>query len=148
MSTTPKKRFLPIWVYILMAIELVMITGVTIVGMQDITVMHPDQTGSSYLASLYITRNLVALGGLVLATYVFRSYVAFFLMLLQRIATEVSDFSNSYWFGRDPEVLASIPYLIVLLVVLPTIAMVVVWPDVKQEAAALRAKTNFLRKES
>ena len=133
-------KFLPIWISVLIVLELVGITGITVVGIQDITVMHPDQSGPTYLSSLYITRNLVAVAGLALAAFVFRSYVAVFIMLLSRILTEISDFSNSYWFGRSPEVLSSIPYLVVLMVILPTIALVVLWPNVKQEMKAIRSR--------
>ena len=132
-----KKRFIPIWIWVLITLELIAITGVTIVGIQDITVMHPDQAGPSYLASLYITRNLVAVVGLALTTYVFRSYIALFLALLARVATEVSDFTNSYVFGRSPEYMEMLPYLIFLMVVIPTVALVMLWPDVRREMSRL-----------
>lgn len=138
-ETTKKQRFLPLWIYVLIAVQLFMITGVTIAGMKDITVMHPDQTGTSYLASLYITRNFTAVAGLFLAAFVFRSYVAFFVVYITRIATEISDFSNSVWYERDPEILASLPYLIVLMVFVPVAALLVVWPYAKREAAVLRS---------
>lgn len=134
-----KKRFLPIWILILMTLEIIAIVAVTITGMQDITVMHPDQTGASYLSSLYITRNFVAAAGLALATYVFRSYVAFFLMLMSRIATEIADFINSYVYERSAEILSTIPYLVVAMVVLPSIAAIVIWPAVRRELKALRS---------
>ena len=134
-----KKRFVPIWIHALIAIELVLIVGVTIAGVRDITTMHPDQVGPSYLGSLYLTRNFVACAGLALTAYIFRSYIALFVMLISRIATEISDFTNSYLYGRDPDVLASIPYLIVLMVVLPIIAVWQLWPDVRAEIAKLRS---------
>ena len=132
-----KKRFIPIWIWVLITLELIAITGVTIVGIQDITVMHPDQAGPSYLASLYITRNLIAVVGLALTTYVFRSYIALFLALLARVATEVSDFTNSYVYGRSPEYMDMLPYLIFLMVVIPTVALVMLWPDVRSEMRKL-----------
>lgn len=137
-----KQRFLPLWIYLLIAVQLFLITGVTIVGMQDITIMHPDQTGTSYLASLYITRNLVAVGGLVLAAFFFRSYVAFLVVYLSRIATEISDFSNSIWYGRDPELMASLPYMVIFMVFLPIIALAVVWPHATSEARKLRGDST------
>ena len=135
-----KKRFIPIWIYGLIVLELIAITGVTIVGIQDITVMHPDQAGPSYLASLYITRNLIAVAGLALTTFVFRSYIALFVMLLSRVATEISDFTNSYIFGRSPEYMAMLPYLIALMVVVPIVALVILWPDVRREIRALSSR--------
>ena len=132
-----KKRFIPIWIWVLITLELIAITGVTIVGIQDITIMHPDQAGPSYLASLYITRNLIAVVGLALTTYVFRSYIALFLALLARVATEVSDFTNSYVYGRSPEYMDMLPYLIFLMVVIPTVALVMLWPDVRSEMRKL-----------
>ena len=136
-AAVKKERFVPLWIWALIVIDLVLVGGVTIVGMQDITVMHPDQAGSSYLSSLYITRNVIDVVGLGLALFVFRSYIALFLAFLARVMTEVSDFSNSYWFGRDPEMMTAIPYLIVLMVVIPTIALIVLWPKVKAEIALL-----------
>lgn len=135
---TQKKRFIPIWVFALISLEIVAIFGVTVIGIQDIAIMHPDQSGSSYLASLYITRNLVALAGLAMTTYVFRSYIALFVMLASRIATEISDFAHSYLYGRGPEYMAMLPYLIVLMVVVPIIALMVLWPDVRREIATLK----------
>ena len=137
-STKQKKRFIPVWVFALISLEIIAIFGVTVVGIQDITVMHPDQSGPSYLASLYITRNLVALAGLALTTYVFRSYIALFVMLASRVATEISDFTNSYIFGRSPEYMAKLPYLIIMMVFVPTIALVMLWPDVRRELAEFR----------
>ena len=136
----PKKRFIPIWIWLLITVELVLVVGVTIVGIQDITTMHPDQSGQSYLSSLYITRNLVACAGLALTTYVFRSYIALFVMLISRIATEISDFTNSYVFERAPELLAQIPYLVVLMVVLPMVAVRKLLPDVRAEMAKIKSR--------
>ncbi len=135
-----KKRFVPIWIWLLIVVDLLLVAGVTVVGMQDITVMHPDQAGSSYLSSLYLTRNVIAVGGLALTLFVFRSYIALFVTFLSRVLTEVSDFTNSYWFGRDPELLASIPYLAFVMVVLPTIALIVLWPKVREEIRFLASQ--------
>ncbi len=140
MATDKKNRFVPIWIWVLIVIDLILVAGVTVVGMQDITVMHPDQAGATYLSSLYITRNVIDVVGLALALFVFRSYIALFLAFLARVMTEVSDFSNSYWFGRDPEMMTAIPYLVVLMVVLPTIALIVLWPRVREEIRFLAAR--------
>ena len=139
-STSQKPRFVPLWIWGLIVIDLILVGGVTIKGMQDITVMHPDQAGSTYLSSFYITRNVIDVVGLALALFVFRSYIALFLAFLARVLKEVSDFTNSYWFGRDPEVLAAIPYLIVLMVGLPTIALVLLWPRVRAEIRFLASR--------
>ena len=132
-TVAQKERFIPIWIGALIVIDLILVGGVTIAGLRDITVMHPDQIGPSYLSSLYLTRNVIAVGGLALTLFVFRSYIALFVAFASRVLTEISDFANSYWFGRDPEILASIPYLIVLMVVLPLIALIVLWPRVRAE---------------
>lgn len=139
-NAAQKTRFVPVWIWVLIVIDLILVGGVTIIGMQDITVMHPDQVGPTYLSSLYITRNVIDVVGLGLALFVFRSYVALFLAFLARIMTEVADFSNSYLFGRDPEMMTAIPFLIVLMVIIPAIALVVLWPRVKDEMNFLASR--------
>ena len=134
---TKSNSFLPIWVYCFITLEIVLIIGVTVAAINDITVMHPDQTGPSYLGSLYITRNFVAILGLAVSTYFLRSYIAIFLALALRVITEISDFTNSYIFERSPDILATIPYLIVLMVVVPMVIMWILWPRVKAEISLL-----------
>ena len=134
-----RERFLPLWIHALIAIELILIVGVTVAAVKDITVLHPEQPGPTYLGSLYITRNFVACAGLALTTYVFKSHIALFVMLISRIATEIADFTNSYLFERSPEVLEKIPYLIVLMVVVPVIAACLLWPRMRAEMMRLNA---------
>ena len=139
MKTIQKKaRFIPIWISGLILIELILIVGVTIGAIQDITIMHPDQSGQSYLSSLYIVRNLIACAGLALTAYVFRSYIALFVAFASRIATEIADFTNSYLYERSPDILSTIPYLAFLMVIVPSLAIFILWPNVKKEIALLK----------
>ena len=79
---------------------------------------------------MYITRNLTTALGLLLAV-LFRSHIAVFILIIVRMTTDGSDMINAVSNGAGESVVQSIPYLFVILIVIPLIAQVWLWKHIR-----------------
>lgn len=118
--------FLPWWVWVIVAIEAVVPTVFGIATWVDPATYIEGAAGVSYEILLYITRNLTTALGIVLAVLL-RSHVAIFILIIVRMTTDISDMFNATLNGAGETVVQSIPFLIVLLVVLPLFALYHLW---------------------
>ncbi|WP_372572281.1 hypothetical protein [Ruegeria jejuensis] len=129
---------MPIWIWIVVIVEIITPILFGVMAYLDITIMFPDQTGLSYLATLYISRNILIGLGLAAMAFIFRSYIGVFVFVLVRMGMETSDFTYSVIFARDIPLQVIIPGGILIYLVIPAIALRAIWPQVRAELALLR----------
>ena len=131
MNNQSFKGFLPWWVWVILAVE----AGVpTIFGLAtwiDPATYIEGAQDVSYEIMLYITRNLTTALGIVLAVLL-RSHVAIFILIIVRMTTDMTDMVNATFNGGGESVVQTIPFLIVLLIVLPLFALRHLWGRIKQ----------------
>jgi len=132
MNNEGSSGFLPWWVWIIVAIEAAVPTIFGIATWMDPGAYIEGAKGVSYEILLYITRNLTTALGIILAILL-RSHVAIFVLIIVRMTTDMSDMVNATFNGGGESVVQSIPYLIVILVVLPLFALRHLWGRIKQD---------------
>ncbi len=121
--------FLPIWLWVIALVQIVLVLIFSI-G----TALHPgdfipEVTELNYVTQLYITRNLAAAMGIVVAL-VLRSHRALLVMLAVRLLTDLSDIVSVY--VLDVEVIKeSVPFVVVLLVIPALVAIGYLWRRVR-----------------
>lgn len=126
------KGFLPWWVWVIVAIEAGVPTIFGLATWMDPATYIVGAENVSYEILLYITRNLTTALGIVLAVLL-RSRVAIFILIIVRMTTDMADMVNATTNGGGESVVQTIPYLIVLLVLLPLFALFHLWGRIKQE---------------
>ncbi|MFK7841499.1 MAG: hypothetical protein AB8B54_04470 [Sphingorhabdus sp.] len=131
MNEERSRGFLPWWVWIIVAIE----AGVpAIFGLAtwiDPATYIEGATGTSYEIMLYITRNLTTALGIILAVLL-RSHVAIFILIIVRMSTDIADMVNATTNGGGESIVQTIPFLFVVLVVLPMFALRHLWGRINQ----------------
>ena len=126
--------FLPWWVWIIVAIEAGVPAIFGLATWADPATYIEGAKGVSYEILLYITRNLTTALGIVLAILL-RSHVALFILIIVRMTTDIADMVNATTNGAGESVVQTIPFLIVILVVLPLFALRHLWSRIKQNQA-------------
>ena len=122
-ETTP--QFLPIWVWIIVLAQIVLVLFFSIGTALNPGNFIPDVTEVDYVTQLYITRNVTVALGLVIALLL-RSHGALLAMLAVRLLTDVSDIISVY--VLDVEVIKeSVPMVVVLLVIPALVAIGYLW---------------------
>ncbi len=91
----------------------------------------PNVTELDYGTQLYITRNLTAVLGLI-AALLFRSHKALLVVLIVRLATDISDVFTVYAFDAEA-IKASVPMVIGLLIIVPLFAFRYLWKRIKED---------------
>ncbi len=122
--------FLPWWVWIVVTIEIAVPTIFGIATCFNPATYIADADQVTYTILLYITRNLTTALGLLLAV-LFRSHIAVFILIIVRMTTDGSDMINAVSNGAGESVVQSIPYLFVILIVIPLIAQVWLWKHIR-----------------
>ena len=123
--------FLPWWVWLIVAIEAGVPTIFGLATWLDPAAFIEGAQGVSYEIMLYITRNLTTSLGIVLAILL-RSHIAIFILIIVRMTTDMTDMVNASINGGGESVVQTIPFLIVLLVILPLFALRHLWGRIKQ----------------
>lgn len=131
MSNKGFSGLLPWWVWAIVIIEAAVPTIFGIATWMNPAGYIEGAQGVSYEIMLYITRNLTTALGIVLAVLL-RSHVAIFILIIVRMTTDMTDMLNATFNGGGESVVQTIPFLIVLLVILPLLALRHLWGRIKQ----------------
>ena len=131
MSNKGFSGLLPWWVWVIVIIEAALPTIFGIATWMNPAGFIEGAQGVSYEIMLYITRNLTTALGIVLAVLL-RSHVAIFILIIVRMTTDMTDMLNATFNGGGESVVQTIPFLIVLLVILPLLALRHLWGRIKQ----------------
>ncbi|MEM7208869.1 MAG: hypothetical protein AAF434_13685 [Pseudomonadota bacterium] len=122
-------RFLPIWVWIIALAQIFLVLFFSIGTALNPSNFIPEVTDINYVTLLYITRNVTAAVGIVIALLL-RSHRALLVMFAVRLLTDVSDIVTVY--ALNVEVIKeSVPIVIVLLVIPALVAIVYLRSRVK-----------------
>ena len=126
MSNTDKPNsFLPIWVWLVVAAQIVLVSFFSIGTAMDPSAFIPDISQLNYVTQLYVTRNLTIVLGLVLALLL-RSHKGLLTVLLVRLVTDIADVITV--FVLDVEAIkSSVPFVVLLLIVPALLACVYLW---------------------
>jgi len=126
-----KKKFLPIWVWIIILMEVGLVLFFTAGTFMNPQNFIPNVTELDYVTQLYITRNVTAVLGLIVAL-LFRSHKALFVLLIVRIVTDISDVITVYAFDAEA-IKASVPMVVGLLIIIPLFSLRYLWKRIKEE---------------
>ncbi|CAE6902760.1 hypothetical protein ACOMICROBIO_LMKGKHOH_02186 [Vibrio sp. B1FIG11] len=113
--------FLPKWLWIVVIVQISLVTFFSLGTAFEPSSFLPNVEKLNYVTQLYITRNLTAVVGLVVAVLL-RSRIALLTMLIVRLTTDLSDITSVFLF--DVEVIKSSVPMVVILLVLPALASV------------------------
>jgi hypothetical protein len=121
-------KFLPMWVWTIVLIQIILVIFFSISTAMSPADFIPDVSELNYVTQLYITRNLTVALGLIVAL-LFKSHKALLVMLIVRFLTDISDVITVY--ALNVEVIkASVPMVVVLLVIPALIAIGYLWKRV------------------
>ncbi|APD07507.1 hypothetical protein UJ101_02003 [Flavobacteriaceae bacterium UJ101] len=126
-----KKKFLPVWVWIIALIEIILVLFFSIGTAMNPGEFIPGVSELNYVTQLYITRNVTAVLGLIIALLL-RSHKALFVMLIVRIVTDISDVVTVYAF--DAEIIkSSVPMVVGILIIPPLFALGYLWKRIQND---------------
>jgi len=125
-------KFLPIWVWIIMLIEIVLVLFFSVGTAMNPGDFIPGISELNYVTQLYITRNVTVVLGLIIAL-LFRSHKALFAVLFVRVLTDISDVITVY--ALNVEVIkSSVPMVVVILIIPALLALGYLWKRINQES--------------
>ena len=126
------EKFLPIWVWIIVLIQIVLVLFFSAGTAMNPGDFLPDASELDYVTQLYITRNVTVVLGIVVALFL-RSHKALFAMLIVRMLTDISDVITVY--ALNVEVIkSSVPMVVVILIIPALLALVYLWNRINQES--------------
>jgi len=109
-TTTPSGRFLPKWFWIIIGLQVV------IVSFFALSTLFNPPPDFNYTTMAYITRNLTAVLAIILAVWL-RSRVALFVALAARCVTDIVDATTV--FTMNATYLNSVVPMVVALLIIP-----------------------------
>lgn len=121
MTGTTNERFIPIWLWIIILIEISVPTFFGIATIIDPSLWGADSLGA--LGQLYVTRNLAMVFAIALAA-ILRSRVALFVAILARYLTDFTDITAAFLRGPDAETQQTLIVFAVLLLILPVFGLI------------------------
>jgi len=126
-----KKKFLPTWVWVIALIEIVLVLFFSVGTAMNPGDFIPGVTELDYVTQLYITRNVTAVLGLIIALLL-RSRKALFVMLIVRMVTDFSDVITVYAFNAEI-IKSSVPMVVGILIIIPLFAIIYLWKQIQKE---------------
>ena len=118
-------KFLPIWVWIIIILQIVLVLFFSAGTAMNPGNFIPGVSELNYVTQLYITRNVTVAIGIIIALLL-KSHKALFLMLVIRLLTDISDVVTVY--ALNVEVIkSSVPMVVILLIVPAMAAIVYLW---------------------
>lgn len=115
------KRFLPAWMWGIVAIEIVVPSYFAIASYVDPTIWGEAKLG--IYGELYVIRNLAMSMGVALAAFWLRSYPALFATIAARFVTDVVDILAGFARGPDTQTLTLLAVFTVILIVIPAFGL-------------------------
>lgn len=120
-----KQKFLPAWVWTIVFVQVFLVLFFSVGTALNPGDFIPGVTEINYVVQLYLTRNVTAVLGIVIALF-FRSHRALFAILVVRVLTDLSDIISVY--ALNVEVIKeSVPMVVALLVIPALVALSYLW---------------------
>jgi len=124
-KTAQTDKFLPIWVWVIVLIQVFLVLFFSAGTAMDPAQFIPDVSELNYVTQLYITRNVTVAIGIIVALLL-RSHKALLAVLVVRVLTDVSDVVSVY--ALNVEVIkSSVPMVVLLLIVPALLAIGYLW---------------------
>ena len=118
-------RFLPIWVWIIVLAQIILVFFFSIGTAMNPAEFIPDVSELNYVTQLYISRNIATAVGIIIALLL-RSHKALLTILIVRVLTDISDVIGVY--ALNVEVIkSSVPMVVVLLIIPALLAIGYLW---------------------
>ncbi len=126
------KKFLPIWVWIVVLVQIGLVLFFSAGTAMNPGNFIPGVSELDYVTQLYITRNVTAALGIIIALLL-RSHKALLVILIVRVLTDLSDVITVY--ALNVEVIkSSVPMVIVILIIPALLALGYLWKRIYQES--------------
>lgn len=121
----PDNRFLPIWVWLIVLVQILLVSFFSIGTAMNPADFIPDVSELNYVTQLYVTRNMTIVLGIV-GALLLKSHKGLLIVLVVRLLTDIADVITVY--ALDVEVIkSSVPMVVVLLIVPALLASVYLW---------------------
>ncbi|NNE66581.1 MAG: hypothetical protein HKN33_08435 [Pyrinomonadaceae bacterium] len=130
-SKSEKSKFLPIWVWIIVVVQICLVSFFSIGTAMNPGGFLPNVSELDYPTQLYITRNITAVVGLIVALLL-RSHKALFAVLFVRMVTDITDAISVFTFDVDA-VKSAVPMVVILLIIPALLAIIYLWKRFGQE---------------
>ena len=118
-------RFLPIWVWLIVLAQILLVVFFSVGTAMNPAEFIPDVSELNYVTQLYISRNVAAAVGIIIALLL-RSHKALLTILIVRVLTDISDVISVY--ALNVEVIkSSVPMVVVLLIIPALLAIGYLW---------------------
>ena len=118
-------RFLPIWVWLIVLAQIFLVVFFSVGTAMNPAEFIPDVSELNYVTQLYISRNIAAAVGIIIALLL-RSHKALLTILIVRVLTDISDVFSVY--ALNVEVIkSSVPMVVVLLIIPALLAIGYLW---------------------
>lgn len=111
-------RFLPIWVWLIVLVQIFLVVFFSAGTALNPAEFIPDVSELNYVTQLYISRNIAAAVGIVVALLL-KSHKALLAILIVRVLTDISDVISVY--ALNVEVIKSSVPMVVLLLIIPAL---------------------------
>lgn len=126
------KKFLPWWMWVIVIIEAGIPIFFAISTINNPGALFPGAIELDYAMTLYVTRNITMGIGVIIAAFILRSYTALFATIAVRFLTDGVDQVSTITSGASEAVMQSLPYLFVVLIVIPLIGLIWLWKHKKE----------------
>ena len=128
----PAKRFLPIWVWLIVLAQILLVSFFSVGTAMNPENFIPDVSELNYVTQLYVTRNATVVFGIV-GALLLRSHKGLLVVLVIRLFTDVADVITVY--ALDVEVIkSSVPMVVLLLIVPALVASGYLWRRISKSA--------------
>lgn len=114
-------QFLPIWAWLIVLTQIFLVVFFSVGTAFNPSEFIPDVSELNYVTQLYITRNLAAAIGIIVALLL-RSHKALLAILIVRVVTDISDVISVY--ALDVDVIKSSVPMVVILLIIPAIVVI------------------------
>lgn len=122
-------KFLPVWVWVVVLVQIVLVLFFSIGTALNPGDFIPDVSELNYVTQLYITRNVTAAVGIIVALLL-KSHKGLITILAVRLLTDVSDVVTVYALNVEA-IKSSVPMVVVLLIIPSLLAIGYLWRRLK-----------------
>ena len=129
-ETPPAKSFLPIWVWVIVLAQILLVSFFSVGTAMNPANFIPDVSELNYVTQLYVTRNVTVVLGIV-GALLLRSHKGLLVVLVIRLFTDVADVITVY--ALDVEVIkSSVPMVVLLLIAPALVASGYLWKRIRK----------------
>ena len=120
-NTDQATQFLPIWVWIVVVVQIVLVLFFSVGTALNPAEFIPDVFELNYVTQLYITRNVTVAIGLIVVLLL-KSHKGLLAMLAVRALTDIADVITVYALNVEA-IKSSVPMVVVLLIIPAVLAI-------------------------